>query len=340
MLSIKKHIDNLDGAEAMLAARQEVFDCLLEVTRERMPCRDDAERKRFADEIEGWARELRRRGQPQAVRDWAEDGAAILHQQWDRFADYLRERETTLTEIISLLARTAGRLDESNRDFYQLLNRSVKSLEEVGQIQSISILRSKLAERLERLDLAVNLRQSESTEQITGLKSNLEKARSEVQAFSRLVNTRPLRALPSRRHAEQLLEELAESKRPFSLAALTLSGMDSFARRYGDDCVETLRAGLIDRLRKLTPADTHLYQWDSEVVVLLTETGDSSDMEKLMESLASGLRRTPLESKQSRSAPIAPQARWVIYERRDQDPPQRAAEIIRRFQEAMPNPSA
>ena len=75
--------------------------------------------------------------------------------------------------------------------------------------------------------------EAETREKLGRPPAGLDKARSEAKSMSQLVNTSSLGALPTRKHAEQLLTELSERRQPFVVAAVALGDFKDLARRYG-----------------------------------------------------------------------------------------------------------
>jgi len=331
MLSIKKHMDNLSGEEALHASYQALAAQLLVVTRDRSPCRDEADRKVLSQQIERWCSELASCVDPPEIVAAGEGGAEILHDRWDHLADYLKEREDALTGIISMLAEAAGRLDTANRDFYDGLHLSMRGLQDVGRIPDLKRLREALDQRVAKIETALSERKSEAQKQMAGLQTGIKEARSVSTGLGKLVHADPLRVLPGRRHAIPYLAELSERQAPFALAAISLSRIDAVARRYGDQEAASVRAELAERLRQSAPAETHLYQWDEEIIVALDEDNPSKELRQTLADFSRGLAEQPLAEGSDLGRQVRLEPRYLAADASPGDGAARVEDLIGRF---------
>ena len=180
--------------------------------------------------------------------------------------------------MISLLAETAGRLDSSNRTFYQGLHRTVEHLGEAGRIEDISILRRALSDHLGKLESDVKQQEAASRQALDQMQAGLESAKSKVEAFGRFVHTETLSATPLRRHAEAYIAELVGRQRPFRLAVVKLKGIDAVERRYGEAVLEAVLEQFADRLTAAAPGDGRLYRWAAGLFLVIAEKAEAGEL--------------------------------------------------------------
>ncbi len=292
MLSIKKHLDQPGGNDEVRQALRNAVAETLGAIGERVPCADPDRRKRLAFDLGAHQRRIRELKEAEAIRQTAQKAIEAMADGWDQFASTLKEREHGLTEIIGLLAETASRLDSSNSDFYRGLRYSVKGLEEVGRIENIAALREALQDRLGTLEDNVDRQEAETRESWDGLQQGLDKARSEAKSMSQLVNTSSLGALPTRKHAEQLLTELSERRQPFVVAAVALGDFKDLARRYGDGQAREIVGRMTKRFQADLPADFQLYQWDERTIAAIVERGVAGEVGRQLAGLSRELRKS------------------------------------------------
>ena len=252
-------------------ALEAVIDNLLETTREHMPAPDAESHQSFCEDLENLGRELKRRADPSHIGSTSRALADRLTVQWERVGACFASREKELGGVIAVLAETAGRLDSSNRTFYQGLRRTVEHLGEVGRIEDISALRRVLSDRLGKLESDVKRQEAESWQAFDRMRAGLESAKSKVEAFAKFVHTESLSAMPLRRHAEAYIAELVGRERPFRLAVVKLKGIDAVERRYGEAVLEAVLETFSQRLTQGVPSGGHLYRWAPGLYLVIDE---------------------------------------------------------------------
>ena len=199
MISIKKHMDDWSVAQRIQQAYQSLMDRFLETALDRIPAKDASAARALRGAVAAANGKLKAAGDAEALERVGVELLETLAGGWDDAAAYFVERERGLTEIISLLARTAGKLDASNRNFYSNLYQSVEALEKVGSIDDISALRKALGEHLHRIEDMVSAQEQVSAQGFQALQTTLESAKTKAETISRLVTAAPLTSLPSRR---------------------------------------------------------------------------------------------------------------------------------------------
>lgn len=292
MISLRRNLDDLDAFEEARRAYVEAATGLAKAAAEPFPHEADGEA--LGPALEKWVREFAEIRDLDAVREAGRAAAELLHEGWSRIAAGLHAREHALTEIISLLAETAAKLDGANRDFYRGLRESAREIEKVGRIENIEMLRENLAARLAGMRDVVDRQEKRADAHLSELRSGISEAKRRSETVSRLVRAPALGDLPSRRHARQRLAEFGE--RRVSLAMVALAGLGPVGRRYGPEAVEDLRGDFVARLRAAAPPETHLYQWSDQAVATVSERASPDDLQALLRELSGEIARQPLKS--------------------------------------------
>ena len=306
MISIKKHLDGSPEAANIMEAYLRIIEEMLDLSRDRMPSQG-ADRETAVKFLE-WAASLRKQTSVKGVDGCRSEIVRILSERWDEMESYLKEREGELTAIIALLAETAAKLDESNRDYYRNLHRSVETLKAVGAIDDISVLRRTLSEHLKQLKNTLSRQETVSRQTIGDLQGGLDRARSEAQAIGRLVSSAPLSPFPTRRHAENYLADLLEQQQPFAFAMVRVEKLDAVERRYGDESAAEVLRAFSQLLRDELPPAANVYRWEDAAFVAVTDRMESSELGDCLARLADKLRSKPLEIGEGtrKPAPIEP----------------------------------
>ena len=306
MISIKKHLGGSPEAAKLFEAYLQVIEETLALSRDRM--RAPASKQEGGEELSRWVASLRKQKDGEGVDRARADILRMLNARWDAMETYLRERESELTAIIALLAETAAKLDESNRDYYHNLHRSVETLKAIGEIDDISVLRRALSVHLKQLKGTVTQQETVSRQSISDLQAGLDKAQSKAKAVGQLVSTAPLSRFPSRRHAESYLEELLDRQQAFAFAMVRVERVDAIARRYGDEAAAEVLQAFSEILRAELPPSANIYSWEDATFVALADRMESSELSDCLARLAEQLRSKPIEIGEGarRPAPIEP----------------------------------
>ncbi len=179
MISIKKHLDVSPEAAKLFEAYLQVIEETLALSRDRM--RAPTSKQEAGEDLSKWVASLRKQKDGEGVDRARADILRMLNGRWDAMESYLRERESELTAIIALLAETAAKLDESNRDYYRNLHRSVETLKAIGEIDDISVLRRALSEHLNQLKESVSTQETVTQQTIGDLQAGLDQATFQSQ---------------------------------------------------------------------------------------------------------------------------------------------------------------
>ena len=283
MISIQKHMHDQKGmhddqkhthdalsATATREAYQKLLDGVLQTTAEHMPSADDESHESFSDDLAQLLGRLREQESAPGIEASSQAIVARLASQWGLVENHIVRRERELTGIISLLAETAGRLDHSNKSFYANLGQTVKTLEDIGKIGDISVLRKALSDNVRRLKNTVTSQEAVASEALTGMKDTLEAAKTSVKGISRLVSSEALDTMPGRRHAEQFISELIGKERPFSLGVVRVDGTDRVARRYGDASAKRVLHRFSEKLSDHVSHQVYPYRWAANAFVVVS----------------------------------------------------------------------
>ena len=217
MISIQKHMQDQMSAATTRKAYQKLLDGILKTTAEHMTSADDDSHDSFSKDLAQLVHRLKGQETAQDIEASSEAIVARLTSQWRHVESHIARRERELTGIISLLAETAGRLDHSNKNFYANIGHAVQTLEDIGKIDDISVLRRALSDHVSRLKNTVTSQEAFASEALAGMQDTLETAKTSIKEMSRLVSSDALESLPGRRHAEQFIAELTGKACPFLL---------------------------------------------------------------------------------------------------------------------------
>ena len=289
MISIQKHMHDQMSAAATRKAYQKLLDEILNTTAEHMPSADDDSHDSFSKDLGRLVNRLKGQENAQDIEASSREIVARLVSQWLQVQSHIVRRERELTGIISLLAETAGRLDHSNRSFYENLGQAVQTLEEIGRIDDISVLRRALSDHVSRLKNTVTSQEAVASEALAGMQDTLETAKTTILAMSRLVSSDPLESLPGRRHAEQFIAELTGKACPFSLGVVRVDGLERVARRYGDASAQRVLQQFSARLGDQSSPHVYPYRWAPNAFVIVSDHLSAS---KLRGELSEFLRQS------------------------------------------------
>ena len=180
-------------------------------------------------------------------------------------------------------------MDHSNKSFYANLGQTVKTLEDIGKIGDISVLRKALSDNVRRLKNTVTSQEAFASEALGGMRDTLETAKTSIKGISRLVSSEALDSLPGRRHAEQFIGELIGKERPFSLGVVRVDGTDRVARRYGDGSAKRVLQQFSEKLGAHVSQQVYPYRWTVHAFVVVSDQLREAD---LRTELSEFLRRS------------------------------------------------
>ena len=289
MISIQKHMRDQMNAGATRKAYQKLLDGVLKTTVEHMPSADDEHHESFSEDLAQLLGRLKEQETAKDIEASSREIVARLNSQWGLLENHIARRERELTGIISLLAEIAGRLDHSNKNFYRNLGQAVRTLEDIGKIDDISVLRRALSDNIRRLKNTVTAQEAAAASALGGMLSTLETAKTSVQAMGRLVSSAALESLPGRRHAEQFIAELSGNQRPFSLGVVRVDGLDRIARRYGDASAQRVVQQFSEKLRDYVSTQVYPYRLTANAFVVVSDHLPESE---LRSELSEFLRRS------------------------------------------------
>jgi len=254
-----------------------------------------------------------------------------LASQWEQVESHVVLRERELTGIISLLAETAGRLDHSNKSFYANLGQTVQTLEDIGKIGDISVLRKALSDNVRRLKNTVTSQEAIASEALAGMQDTLETAKTSVQGIGRLVSSEALDSLPGRRHAEQFIGELTGKQLPFSLGVVRVDGLDRVARRYGDASAKRVCQQFSEKLRDHVSPQVYPYRLTANACVVVSDHLSESE---LRSELSEFLRRSgagPFEVDEKSGRTVSVDAHSIVRGIKAGLPADKVHELIEAF---------
>ena len=354
MISIKKHLQDAHAEEpgpvvpteppaspsgpeeerSTRCALEALIDKLLQTTREHMPAPDAESHERFCEDLKNLGRELQSRYDAAQIDATSRALSGRLAEQWGQVEACFAGRETELGGVIALLAETAGRLDSSNRTFYQGLRRTVEHLGEVGRIEDISVLREALSDHLGKLESDVERQEAASRQALDQMQGGLESAKSKVEAFGKFVHTESLSALPLRPHAEAYIAELVGRERPFRLAVVKMKGTEAVERRYGEAVLNAVLDKFSRRLIEGAPSDGHLYQWAPGLYLIIAEKTEAAELRtQLAEFLRGpGLQPLPIDDGSGREVRLHPHS--IVHNVEAGAPAEAVTALVERFRQA------
>ena len=340
MISIQKHMHDQMTAAATRKAYQKLLDEVLHTTAEHMPAADEDSHDSFSRDLAQLVNRLKRQETAQDIEASSREIVARLASGWRQVESHIVRRERELTAIISLLAETAGRLDHSNKSFYENLGQAVQTLEDIGNTDDISVLRRALSDHVRRLKNTVAIQEALASEALAGMQDTLETVKTSIQAMSRLVSSDALESLPGRRHAEQFIAELSGKASPFSLGVVRLDGLERVARRYGDASARRVLRQFSTRLADQVSPQVYPYRWTTNAFVIVSDHLSESE---LRGELAEFLRRSgagpfEVDEKSGRTASLDVDS--VVRAIKAGLPAGKVCELIEEFCPSPPDPNA
>ena len=340
MISIQKHMHDQMTAAATRKAYQKLLDEILNTTAEHMPWADDDSHDSFAKDLAQLVKRLKGQENAHDIEASSREIVARLVSQWRQVESDIVRRERELTAIISLLAETAGRLDHSNKSFYEKLGQAVQTLEDIGNIDDISVLRRALSDHVSRLKNTVASQEALASEALAGMQNTLETAKTSIQAMSRLVSSDALESLPGRPHAEQFIGELTGKACPFSLGVVRLDGLERVARRYGDASAQRVLQKFSARLGDQLSPQVYPYRWTTNAFVIVSDQLSESELRgELSEFLRrSGAGPFEVDEKSGRTASL--DADSVVRGIKAGLAADKVYELIEEFCPSAPDPNA
>ncbi len=271
MISIQKHMQDQMSAATTRKAYQKLLDGILKTTAEHMTSADDDSHDSFSNDLAQLVHRLKGQENAQDIEASSEAIVARLTSQWRHVESHIARRQRELTGIISLLAETASRLDHSNKNFYANIGQAVQTLEDIGKIDDISVLRRALSDHVSRLKNTVTSQEAFASDALAGMQDTLETAKTSIKAMSRLVSSDALESLPGRRHAEQFIAELTGKACPFSLGVVRLDGLERVARRYGDAAAQRVLQQFSAKLGDQVSSQVYPYRWTTNAFVVVSD---------------------------------------------------------------------
>lgn len=238
---------------------------------------------------------------------WASELLKKINGHWSNLETENERHRLALTDVITLLAETASQADRGHSEFYDSILTSVRSIEQVGQLEDIHALRSSLNDHLSALRRAVETQRKESEMYRQSIDTNLAEVREQVHVFSRLIHSEPLSLLPTADHGRQLIGELIELRRPFVTAAIELEGIETVEHRFDKAVADRVWDRFRARTQSALPVTVHLCRWRRRLLVAVSDQMEEPALREHLEELKREVRDNPLKDEEmTRALALSP----------------------------------
>jgi len=301
----------MDGKANPKGQRDPCGDCVravLRIVAEKAPGIDADARQVLLDQLGARSHNAPEVTELLKADSWADGFLKQIHAHWSNLETEGERHRLALTDIIALLAEAAAQADHGHSDFYDRILSSVRSIEQVGQLEDIHALRASLNSHLSTLRAAVETQRRESEMYRQSVDTNLAEVSEQVRFFSQLVHSEPLSTLPTANHGRQLIGELIELRRPFVTAAIELEGIETVEHRFDKAVADRVWDRFRARTQSALPAAVHLYHWQERLLVAVSDQLEEGVLREHLDELSRNIGDNPLkDDEMTRALALSPQ---------------------------------
>jgi diguanylate cyclase (GGDEF)-like protein len=199
---------------------------------------------------------------------------ALLQAWGERTASHFRVKTEEVKELLIALARTAESVgDRDNRFSTQFADLTVH-LEEIGDLDNLTQIRSSLVKRVNELKESVDQMTQESIQLVAQLRVEVTTYETRLREAEHLVLKDELTGAASRRSAEESIQWNIANRQTFCILMLDLNGFKRINDKYGHLAGDHLLRQFASRLHMNTRSGDLVSRWggDEFVVLLACDT--------------------------------------------------------------------
>jgi diguanylate cyclase (GGDEF)-like protein len=279
MISLKKSMNELDALEGLSKTTMKCYLAAIESVEEHAVEVD----KELAADHRNHLRQIRKTLSAEPTVEALEDTRRRLEGELNDYSakasDHLSAKEKEIKQILGVLAEAAesltARTDVHTKQFRGL----AKELEGVSQLDSLTLIRSRLGDGVTRLKACVDVMWQENQAFVSKMEERVEKFQQRLEAAEALASTDPLTGLANRREAERLITSRIQARVPVCVMLFDLDGFKNINDRFGHYVGDQVLRSFGGRLGQEFRSDDVVCRWggDEFLVVLSTALNDPVD---------------------------------------------------------------
>lgn len=233
MISLKRHLDDIDGQGPLLAEFEASYKSALEGIEQNVP----AVSAELVNQFRMRVREMRTQFESHPV-------VAVLSANRQRLKDELRSfaaqtnkilehKDKQFREILRSFAEAATTLAKQSNSNNRRLTGFTKNLDALIELQDLTEIRKGMVKEVAALKQAVAEIHDASQQSVTQLHSELRQFQEKLARSEEMARTDELTGLGNRRAGEQTLRAAVAAGKPFSIVLVDLNGFKGINDRWG-----------------------------------------------------------------------------------------------------------
>ncbi len=213
---------------------------------------------------------------------------ALLQEWGEKTAAHFKNKADEVKELLIALARTAESVGDHDHRYSSQFADLTVHLERIGDLDSLTQIRSSLVKRVTELKESVDQMTRESLELVTQLRAEVSTYEIRLKEAEHLVLKDELTGAASRRSAEESIQWNIANHQTFCVLMLDLNGFKQINDEYGHQAGDHLLRQFASRLQMNTRSGDLVSRWggDEFVVLLACDThGARTHMARIYKSV-------------------------------------------------------
>lgn len=276
MISLKKSMNELDALDCLSRTTLQCYLAAIKSVEEHAVEVEAGLVADYRDRLRQIRNELSAEPNPEVLENTRIRLEDELKDYSAKASGLLSAREKDIKQILSVLAEAAGSLTERSDIHARQFRGLAKELETVSQLESLSLIRSRLGEGVTRLKTCVDLMWQENQASVTQMEQRLETFQQRLEEAETLASTDPLTGLANRREAERLMSSRIQAGMPVCVMLFDLDGFKKINDRFGHYVGDQVLRAFASRLGEQFRTNDVVCRWggDEFLVVLSTALTD------------------------------------------------------------------
>lgn len=269
MISLRRHIDELDGQIRLIAELEASYKSALEGIEQNLP----AVSAQLVSHSRKQIRELRTRFERQPAAEVLNESRPRLREELHAFATaadkILDQRDSQFRDILRSLAEAATTLAKQSTVDYGRLTGFTQNLDALIKLQDLTEIRRGIAREVTELKKAVAEIHETSQQSVLRLRAELRQFQDKLARSEEMARTDALTGLLNRRAGEQALQMAISTCKSFSIVLVDLNGFKGINDRWGHPAGDAVLMQFANRLGSVVRAGDLVCRWGGDEFMVL-----------------------------------------------------------------------
>lgn len=269
MISIKRHLDDWDGARGRARHALETYIALIDALQSAAADMARGEGRQLHDDMARILTYLTPDAKKSEVERSREEAANAIRS----LAEVINRRECEYKEIIRIMAQAGATMARTGALHSEELQQAAGKVEQIARLDSVQDARRELDAHVHELRTIAERAVQQGEDHARSLNRELEQARAKLEHAAALAETDALTGMPNRRAAENAVEAAIADNRVLTVLMLDLNGFKQVNDTYGHAQGDSLLRSVAHHVRRtLREADLVCRWGGDEFLVLLYDT--------------------------------------------------------------------